>query len=176
MIKVLYPFQQTFLDYPDNISHAVLVYFLGCEHPCYACQNIYLKDLNYSKGVVSYDIYRTLAQDIEENLNKYRTNKIVLSGGDPLFKNNINFVRLFLHYANLSGWDVIVYTGYDIEYVKEKYIENFTYIKCGQYDLSKKQESKKTNDYIQFASKNQKLYNSKYELISDDGKYYFNKE
>jgi len=50
------------------------------------------------------------------------------------------------------------------------------YIKCGQYDISQKQDSFKTDTFIQFASFNQELYKkieNNYVLVSKNGKYYF---
>lgn len=153
----------TWIDYPDNESLAVAVYFSGCLHNCINCQNRDLaehqpKEFNYLEA-------------IEKKLKQNRTDKLVLSGGDPLFPLNLEATKNILnHFQDKS---ICIYTGYTIDYVKENQIKNFTFIKCGKYLISEQQISEKTNDYLKFASKNQELYNSDYKLLSQDGIFYF---
>ena len=70
-------------------------------------------------------------------------------------------------------YNIIVYTGYNIDRVYKNNINGFKFIKCGNYDSNLKQTPHKTDDYIQFASTNQKLYDKKLNLVSENGKYYF---
>jgi organic radical activating enzyme len=169
-INVINPFILTFLDYPDDESHAILVYMMGCDHNCNGCQNIQFKNFEYSKNTIKLNMNSFLKKlNIFEK--KYQTNKIVLSGGDPLSKYNINFTKSFLN-VNLK-YEICIYTGYDIEYVNKNNIDNFNYIICNPYDLNKKIKSEKTNEYFQLASTNQQIYNDKKQVISINGRINF---
>lgn len=157
--------QSTFLEYPDNSSIATIFYFSGCDRNCEGCQNTSLKDYTpldekeVLSGIVSYS-------------KRLKTNKVVLCGGDPLYKKNIDLTRKILY--NLGNdFDICIYTGALIDEVKKLNLNGFKFIKCGVFDKTKFIGSKKTDDYIQFATSNQELYNEFLELISHDGIYYF---
>ena len=157
--------QSTFLEYPDNSSIATIFYFSGCDRNCDGCQNTSLKeytpldDKEVLSGIVNYS-------------RRLKTNKVVLCGGDPLYKKNIDLTRKILY--NLGNdFDICIYTGALIDEVKKLNLSGFKFIKCGVFDKTKFIGSKKTDDYIQFATSNQELYNEFLELISHDGIYYF---
>ena len=157
--------QSTFLEYPDNSSIATIFYFSGCDRNCEGCQNTSLKEYTpldekeVLNGIVNYS-------------RRLKTNKVVLCGGDPLYKKNIDLTRKILY--NLGNdFDICIYTGALIDEVKKLNLSGFKFIKCGVFDKTKFIGSKKTDDYIQFATSNQELYNEFLELISHDGIYYF---
>lgn len=157
--------QSTFLEYPDNSSIATIFYFSGCDRNCEGCQNTSLKEYTpldekeVLSGIVNYS-------------RRLKTNKVVLCGGDPLYKKNIDLTRKILY--NLGNdFDICIYTGALIDEVKKLNLSGFKFIKCGVFDKTKFIGSKKTDDYIQFATSNQELYNEFLELISHDGIYYF---
>lgn len=157
--------QSTFLEYPDNSSIATIFYFSGCDRNCEGCQNTSLKEYTpldekeVLSGIVNYS-------------HRLKTNKVVLCGGDPLYKKNIDLTRKILY--NLGkDFDICIYTGALIDEVKKLNLTGFKFIKCGVFDKTKFIGSKKTDDYIQFATSNQELYNKFLELISHDGIYYF---
>jgi len=169
-IKILKSGSSSFLDYPDNKHLAIIVYILGCAHDCYGCQNPKLQNIMYSDANTVEVTINEFKNNLEKLALKYRTNKLVLSGGDPLFPDNLDFIKEFL---TTTIYDVCIYTGYSIEYVQELNISNFKFLKCGKYISALHQVSEKTDDYLQFSSKNQKLYNDKFKLISKNGRYYF---
>lgn len=157
--------QSTFLEYPDNSSIATIFYFSGCDRNCEGCQNTSLKEYTpldekeVLSGIVNYS-------------RRLKTNKVVLCGGDPLYKKNLDLTRKILY--NLGNdFDICIYTGALIDEVKKLNLSGFKFIKCGVFDKTKFIGSKKTDDYIQFATSNQELYNEFLELISHDGIYYF---
>lgn len=157
--------QSTFLEYPDNSSIASIFYFSGCDRNCEGCQNTSLKEYTpldekeVLSGIVNYS-------------RRLKTNKVVLCGGDPLYKKNLDLTRKILY--NLGNdFDICIYTGALIDEVKKLNLSGFKFIKCGVFDKTKFIGSKKTDDYIQFATSNQELYNEFLELISHDGIYYF---
>lgn len=156
--------QTTFLDYPDNESLAVIFYMNGCEHNCLNCQN---KDLQKSS---KYS--KTIINEIIDYCNRNNTNKIVLSGGDPLYKTNIDLTNKIID-TYKDKYDICIYTGYDIEYIKKVLHFGFKFIKSGKYVEQFKQLSEKTDEYIQLASSNQNFYNNCYIQISQNGKLFF---
>ena len=93
-------------------------------------------------------------------------------GGDPLFSKNIDFTRELLELTK-NEFDICLYTGESVEFVKKYNIRNFKYLKCGWYNENLKQESLKTNTYFQLASTNQCLYDSNYNILSKNGRYYY---
>lgn len=169
-IKILKINPTSFLDYPDNESLAVIIYILGCRHFCKGCQNPELQNFNLKSKIFEEVTLNEFKKKVAVFSGKAKTNKIVLSGGDPFYFRNLNFVSEFL---NSTNYDVCIYTGHSIDYVKALNISHFKFLKCGKYNLNLKQVPEKTDSYIQFASKNQKLYDSNFKLLSKNGRYYF---
>ena len=160
----MFNIETTFTDYPDNVSLAVIFYMNGCEHNCLNCQN---KELQQPK---EYSV--KIIDKIIDYCNRNRTNKIVLSGGDPLYKTNIDLTNKMIDiYKN--NYDICIYTGYDIKYVKKVLHLGFKFIKSGKYIKNLKQQSIKTEEYLQLASKNQNFYNDCFIQISKNGKLFF---
>lgn len=158
---------ESFLDYPNNSDISIILYLPGCDRNCKGCQN---SNLQYFEEFENLDI---LINYLIKKCSSAHTNKICLQGGDPLYKDNIKTTKYIL--SKLSkNYDICIYTGGDIEEVKKLNLQGFKFIKCGIFDESKYIGSFKTDNYIQFATSNQKLYNSDLKLISKDGIYYFN--
>lgn len=170
--KVVYPFSYTFLDYPNNESGAILIYFLGCNHNCKNCQNADFQNYDYVSDYTKEFNMKEFYKEIESACKKNNTNKIIFSGGDPLSPYHLDFVRTFLK-KYCSIFDIIVYTGYGIDYIKKHKVEGFKFIKTEKYKENESQESIKTDSYIQFASRNQVLYNNLYMPVSRNGRHYF---
>ena len=168
-VRILKSGASSFLDYPDNKSLAIIVYILGCTHNCHDCQNPELQDINYTDNITEITT-ELFVEYIRKLSNKYKTNKLILSGGDPLYPDNIDFVKEFLKSTDL---DVCIYTGYSVDYVKDNCVSDFKFLKCGKHISTLSQRSVKTDEYLQFSSKNQKLYDKDFKLISKDGRYYF---
>lgn len=162
--------QTTWLDYPNNFSLAVIVYFHGCEFTCKECHNPYFRTL--SEESISIDLpsfYKRIQKFCEDN----KTDKVVFSGGDPLYTYNRDLVRQFLlDYGQV--FDVCIYTGYSIEQVKRMSIQGFKFLKVGTFDSTKQQDSTKTDSEFRLASFNQELYGPNFGLLSKNGIYRFN--
>lgn len=158
--------QTTWLDYPDNVSIAVIFYTYGCIHKCENCQNPSLQTpvTAYPEGIID---------EILEYCKRNNTNKLVLSGGDCLLKGaNLDLTNSIIDQYK-DQLDICIYTGYDIDYVKANVHPGFKFVKCGKYDENLKVEPKKNDNYVQLASTNQKLYDTNYKLLSSNGRYYF---
>lgn len=157
---------ESFLDYPDNNSLSIIFYMSGCDRNCEGCQNTNLKEYR------EYNNIDLLVNILEEKCKKEYTNKICLQGGDPLYKHNIILTKYLLDKLS-KKYDICIYTGAEINEVKSYNLTGFKFIKCGIFDKNKYIGSKKTDTYIQFATSNQKLYDSNLNLLSKDGIYYF---
>ena len=169
-IRIKYPFDTTWTDYPDPYSQAVLLYFPGCDIGCEGCSNLQLQDPFYKIGIKELSLKESFVY-ITYACRRNNTDKIIFSGGNCLHKTNINGVKKLIE--TLADYDICIYSGYDVEEVLGLKLYGFKYLKCGGFDINQRQESIKTDDYIQFASKNQVLYNQFYQKISTDGRYYF---
>lgn len=159
-----------FQDYPDNSPEgAFVVYMSGCSHNCEECHNYKLADPNYGEEIS--------VNDLEDKLSKRSKrfngcNRVVLMGGDPFFKNNVEFTLQFLKQTKFK---VCIYTGYTLSELKDmevlyKIKGNFDYLKTGRYKKSEKCFSEKTATYFQLASTNQKLYDSELNLLTNNGR------
>lgn len=157
---------ESFLDYPDNSSLSLIFYMPGCNRNCKDCQN---KDLQNFEGFRDIDI---ITSSLYELSLSYKTNKLCLQGGDPLYKENLYFTKYLLSKLG-KLLDICIYTGADIEEVKKLKLNGFKFIKCGRFDIAKFIGSKKTNEYLQLATKNQALYDKDFNLLSKEGIFYF---
>lgn len=163
----------TYLDYPSPDDIAVVMIMAGCCHNCPGCQNPELQQ--HFGGPLSDKVISMCCQGLLNWCERNETNKVVLSGGDCLFLDNRVLTRTICENFG-SKLDICIYTGYSIDEVKQMGIKGFKYIKCGKFDCNNMQESKKTDEYIQFVNKTQNLYDSNYNQLSVDGRFYFNRE
>ena len=161
-----YTVDRTFVDYPSDSDDAVIVYFNGCSHGCDGCQNPELQEF------IPYDKEEVLSAIIEESETPPApaTKNVVFSGGDPLFYKHLDNTTWLIRHLKMLGYNICVYTGYDIDFVKKNNIKGFDFIKCGVYNNSLKRPSFKDDNQFVLASPNQDFYNSNYEKISNNGK------
>jgi organic radical activating enzyme len=164
--NVLLPLNNTFIDYPDPISNAILINIAGCPHGCIDCQNSDLQDQNYkNSSKISVD---NLLEEILYNSEKFQTDKIVISGGDPLSPYNLDFTKALLDNV-FNLFYTCIYTGYDINFIRKIDLRLWDFIKTGIYDKNLKQISGKTDECFSLASKNQCIYDYRYNLRTKDG-------
>lgn len=101
----------TWIDYPNPTDIAVIVYFEGCSHNCLDCQNPQ-NQIRHAENRVQFS---DLIVSIIQAGKAWRTDKVVLSGGDPFYHTDIKdfqaMALLISHLENL-GYKVCVYTGY----------------------------------------------------------------
>ena len=169
---------ETFQDFPDNESRAVIAFFYGCSHFCEDCQNKELQ--RYSEECTPSSL-----EDIYEKITDYcaRTNtkNIVLSGGDPycdIVPGTQEDMLALISTLEIEGYTVCVYTGYNIDYVNSLYEPLFyrkdgtpydpempvfwkkpSYVKCGTYKKDLRDPAMgKYDDRFVLASTNQRFY------------------
>lgn len=165
------PFTFSASDYPDAGSFAVSVYMMGCSNGCAGCFNPEFQDYDNRENTKVMNVPDFVAA-LRHFCTRSLTNKVVLLGGDPLFEKNVNFVKEFLdHYGH--EFDVCVYTGCDVKKAKACGLKGFRFIKTGRFVYHQRQPSIKSGFLMQFASANQELYDSDYNLLSQGGVYSF---
>lgn len=155
--------EETWLDYPSPDGNAIMVFLCGCEHHCKGCHSPLLQQ------EYEYD------ESKEETLNRIveyakraGTNKLVFLGGDPLYSKNLSLVTFLVN--NLKNdFDICIFSGYNIEYVKKTGIKGVKFWKCGTFDIDNMRKSGKSDEEYVLASPNQNFYDEQYNLISENG-------
>lgn len=168
--NIMFPFEHSFIDYPSNDELCISIYYTGCDFKCEDCQNKELQKFDYYKAKKIY--IDDLINIIENDSKRWKTNKICLLGGDPLAECNIDFTRELLNKIG-KKYKFCIYTGYTYEKCKTFNINNFTLVKTGQYIKELKQQSIKTDNHFNLASTNQQIYDSNFNLLSENGILYF---
>lgn len=174
--------KETFTDFPDTESIAVIVFFEGCVEGCKGCQNPLLQCRNNDDLTSMED----LINKIEDHCRRSNTKKIVFSGGDPYYYGgDVSAVMSTVSELQRKGYEVCVYTGKTfavMENLFDYYIGEFKkpkYLKCGPYRESLRQKDMgKTDEKFVLASSNQDFYefvDGKYKKISKDGVLCFTK-
>nr|DAQ91955.1 MAG TPA: 4Fe-4S single cluster domain protein [Caudoviricetes sp.] len=169
IIRHGYTVDRTFIDYPDDSSEATIVYFCGCSHNCPGCQNPDMQKFIPFDGKEVLDDIRAVSNTPPAP----KTDKVVLSGGDPLFSQHLENTKWLLRHLKMLGYHVCIYTGYDINFVKKIQLKEFDFIKCGVYNKNLQRPSFKDDRQLVLASPNQDFYNSKYKKISTNGKLFW---
>lgn len=94
----------------------------GCEHGCKGCSNPELWDIQ-SK-------YKTDIDIVSKMINTVNDNRVVdgftLTGGDPFYQPDA--LEKLLPYLYSLNKDILVYTGYSYEFLKERYSHLLKYI------------------------------------------------
>jgi len=158
----------TLLDYPSNMDFAVIVYYAGCDLRCPGCHN----PGSRIHGEPNYTV-ESLIKAIREKAKQNRTNKLVLSGGDPLSIQNFSRTQAVLDVLK-DEFDIIIYTGQTYAEVQRKgNIKGHTYLKCGPYLEEQSVTPEKVSGYFQLASTNQTFHDSSGNCISENGRMYF---
>ena len=165
---VCFPLEETFSDYPDPCSSAVAVYMSGCYHGCAGCQNPALQDFAIKDSRFIYVTADELLDDIRQACKKYRTDKVVLMGGDPLAGSNCNVTRELLN-LNDGEFDICIYTGYSAATVESMMITGFTYVKVGTFDITRTRASYKNDRRMVLSSDNQNFFDTRLRRISHHG-------
>ena len=155
--------EETWLDYPAPDGNAVIAYFCGCEHHCPGCHSPLLQqDYEYAESK------EEILNRIIDYTNRADTNKLVFLGGDPLYSKNLELIKYLV--SNLSNkYDICIFTGYDIDYVKKIALKGVKFWKCGRFDINNVRKSGKTDEEYVLASPNQNFYDEQYNLISENG-------
>lgn len=103
------------------------IWFCGCPHHCKGCSNPELWETD-NKYSVSVDNVISLIESIAE---KGQIDGFTLTGGDPFYQYE-DMMRLIKKLKNFSK-DILVYTGYTIEELKDKPLDGISVLIDGRY-------------------------------------------
>ena len=125
------------ITYPDQNNGdglRVVLWLSGCIHHCAGCQNPQTWDRN--SGIL-FD--KDAKEELFRELNKDYISGLTLSGGDPLYENNLNEVLNLVNETRVlfPQKTIWLYTGYtwesvmnrtsvctdDFDYIEETYID-----------------------------------------------------
>lgn len=117
----------------------VVLFVSGCHHHCKGCQNP--QTWNHNSGI---EFDKNAFDEIMSELSKDYCSGLTLTGGDPLYYNNINQIKLLCEYIkkNYSNKTIFLYTGYTWEeiIVNDKLKEILQYIDIladGKFEIDK---------------------------------------
>ena len=99
----------------------VVLWLSGCSHHCYQCQNP--QTWNPNSGI-PFD--NEAKQEIFNELSKDYISGITLTGGDPLYKDNLTNVLSLLNQIRISypAKTIWLYTGYTLEQILQPLLIN----------------------------------------------------
>ena len=128
-----------------------VVFFSGCSHKCKGCHNKAMQDYFYGDAI-----------EINEVMDRIKHNLplidgVTISGGDPFSQPEGLYQMLKI--LNQSGINVWVYTGFEYEVVKLRYLEILKYIDVlidGTFDSNRHE---KNSHLLYRGSDNQRIIN-----------------
>ena len=91
----------------------VVLWVSGCSHQCYNCHNPQTWNPNNGEKLTN----EIISKDILEPLKNKYINGITLSGGDPLYVNNLNDIYDLIRHirTELPNKTIWLYSGYTYE-------------------------------------------------------------
>ena len=135
------------IDYSGSIVDGpgirTVLFVQGCKRKCEDCHNPSTWDLD--KGV-DYEV-----EDIVNQLNIYCLNKkVTISGGEPF----LQYPAVLELVKRLNNYDIVLYTGFELEDIPKEILKYIDYIKVGKYI-----KEKRTTVTPYIGSKNQHFLN-----------------
>ena len=133
------------IDYSGSIVDGpglrTVLYVQGCNRRCEECHNPSTWDI---EGGIELGVEEIVQELNEKCINK----KITISGGEPL----LQFPGVLKLIKNLKDFNVVLYTGFEIEDIPKEILNYINYIKVGRYI-----KKKRTTILPFIGSKNQKF-------------------
>ncbi len=128
----------------DGPGMRSVLFLQGCSKNCSGCHNSGIKE--HGKGT---------EMEIDALINfiesKCCNGKITISGGEPL--EQMDSLAVLLEKLKVKGYNICVYTGWELEKVPEKILKLVDYIKTGSFIINLR------NSYMQYAgSSNQHMF------------------
>ena len=144
--------------YTLGVGERIGVWFQGCSIKCKGCMSKY-----------TWEFKEDYKVDIDNVLNEvlsYPSKRITISGGEP-FDQPVALEYILKKLKSEGFEDILVYTGYEFEEIKEKYKDIIKYI---DVLISGRFIEGLESQYIWKGSENQKMYifNKKLEKIYNE--------
>ena len=116
-------------SFEDGIGIRVVIYFQGCKHHCYNCQNPHTWDFGKGNEVTIQYLLNIIQNDV-------LSSGVTFSGGCPFCSNNLDEIILLAKEIKARNYNIWTYCGEKIENLNEKQLELLQYIDVlidGQY-------------------------------------------
>lgn len=167
---------ETWLDFPLDGESAVICFLEGCNHKCKGCQSphTWIPNKEHAHEVSEIKGW------IESYADRCGTKRVVLSGGDP-FCSDLLEVMYLIDMLGEDGFDVCVYTGYNIDFIQWAYetdarvsmsVRRPRFLCTGSYREDLKEEKwGKTREGFRLVSKNQRIWEFKKRRYGVDGEF-----
>ena len=131
-------FQGSIVDGPGIRT---VIFLQGCNRRCDGCHNPDTWDIKKGNQVEIDDL-------INELNSKCLNKKITISGGEPL----LQYIGVLHLVKQLPEYNIVLYTGFDLNEVPHEILNYLDYIKVGPY-----QKDKRTTIEPYIGSRNQKF-------------------
>lgn len=128
----------------DGPGIRTTIFFHGCSRKCEGCHNKSLLD-----GTAEWEekSIREIFLELEEVKNPNK--RVTISGGEPLEQKE--GLTELINYLNQKGYDIALYTSYNLDEIPQSITKKINYIKVGHFISSLKVEGK------YYGSSNQKF-------------------
>ena len=114
------------IDYSGSIVDGpgirTVLFVQGCCRKCEDCHNPTTWDINEGK---EFEIEEIVDDLRKKSLNK----KLTISGGEPLSQ----YPAVLELVKNLDDFNIVLYTGFEFDYVPKEILHHLNYIKFGRY-------------------------------------------
>ena len=114
------------IDYSGSIVDGpgirTVLFVQGCIRRCEECHNP--STWNVEEGI-ELDVEEIIQKLKEKCINK----KVTISGGEPL----LQFPAVLELVKNLENFNIVLYTGFELEEVPREILKYINYIKVGRY-------------------------------------------
>lgn len=146
------------IDYSGSIVDGpgirTVLFVQGCMRKCEDCHNPSTWDVD--KG-----IYYNVDEIIKELNNNCLNKKLTISGGEPI----LQYPAILELVRKLKGFDIVLYTGFELEDIPKEILNYIDYIKVGKYI-----KEKRTTIALYIGSTNQEFINLKNKNNNEKGK------
>lgn len=119
----------------DGPGIRTTIFFNGCSRKCEGCHNKFLVD-----GTAEWE--EKSIEEIFLQLEKLKNpnKRVTISGGEPLEQKE-GLTKL-INYLNKKGYDIALYTSYNLDEIPENILKKINYVKVGPFISSLKIEGK----------------------------------
>lgn len=108
----------------DGPGIRTVIYLQGCNFHCVGCHNPQTWDMDKGYIIPVEELFEKICRN-----SMYK--RITISGGEPLLQ--INAVYQLISLLKAAGFDIALYTGFDINDVPVYILKMLNYVKCGKY-------------------------------------------
>ena len=137
-------------SFEDGLGIRTVIYFQGCKHFCYNCQNPHTWGFGEGKEVSIQYLLNIIENDV-------LSSGVTFSGGCPFCSNNLDEIIELAKQIKKQGYNIWAYCGETIENLKGQQLELLKYIDVlidGRY------EDNLRDDTLAFrGSSNQRIIN-----------------